>query len=202
MSQPSMFRQEYTAQAKTIQRLAATRNDLFSYNRVDWEVAPSPDSVYAPRATDPPPGSPDDDLVPESACDVSIPAAIKPWRMDIVVDQHSLLEVKNWQGGGAVKQVTDQLNCYAAKNRVKLGLTFPNDAELRGWGTTYLDAGGSVWCAWGDPQAGAGDGMSISDRPATTASAPIRTDGRVARRRRGRTATLTRRMPSTKRSTC
>lgn len=167
---PWKMRPEATAQALAMWTLAARRGDAPTPAgvscgsnpggrpcKVDWEVGPSrsPVPVVEP---------PRDPLDP---CDPDKPGFVKPgaWRIDIVADQRSIIEVKRWRGPATTGAVGNQLTCYVNRARDSLasggggGVEFRRSDELNllGWATPYnqvlpLDST-RVWCAWAPQEA-------------------------------------------------
>lgn len=133
------FRAEATAQARVIQRLSATRAGLPVSGAVQWEVAPAPDSRYAPDVDNPPdPPDPRD--------------WVRNWRIDVVADGAVLFEVKRWSPLAA-GQIQGQLDHYVSAAQT-VGVRLRPSNELAGWAETYLDDKAMVWCVWGGGTAG------------------------------------------------
>ncbi len=127
------LRKEATAQATTMKTLAFMLGDLDStrktmYERVDWEVGPQ-DSWQKDIPQEPP----DADLA-QDECE-----PLAPWRVDIVVDQARMLEVKAWKSGKGRGEVQRQLICYDTKAD-QLGVSFSPETALAGWATGYIAA--------------------------------------------------------------
>ena len=158
------YRQEATAQARTIQQLSSEiMNSPIPLpnaykDKVQWEVSPGPDPSYHPDdAIDLPEGCPSDGS----------------WRIDIVVDRSldpavpdggtiGVLEVKNWNGGAARALASSQLNCYIAKAAAthpnlaftrenSLNVVRPLVGRVAPWSRAYAEGNGSIWCVWADP---------------------------------------------------
>lgn len=151
-SRPSRFRPEATAQAQIIRYLATMKNDVGTFNRLQWEVAPKPDSQYAPDVSN-----------PNEPAEPANPAT--NWRIDIMTDQIGIIEVHRWSNAGPsgvtndvnVQRVTAQRVAGYVTSAHSIGIYNANaDAALSyaPWGQTYNDDKGISWCVWGDPDAG------------------------------------------------
>ncbi len=148
LSASNHARPEATAQALAIQFLRFRRLD-FGLQKVDWEVGPS-SSTDRSGTTPEPPGEPDD------PCDPEVPGFVKEghWRIDVVADQRSIIEVKRWEGPATTTNVNNQLNCYVTRAG-QLGVQFERSRELNAvsWAVPFLvPAEGPIWrsvhCAW------------------------------------------------------
>lgn len=169
------YRKEATAQARAIRRLSSTRhmldaplpNSMADVDEVQWEVAPAPDSTFAPDNTAEPPEPPDPAPLAPPNCDQDT-----AWRIDIATDRPNsvsndvvgMMEVKAWGLGLNVDAASSQLNCYKFKaeqyaSRFGTGIRFNRSTELNvpqldtghPWSEAYLGAVGEVWCVWADP---------------------------------------------------
>lgn len=148
------FRPEATAQARVIQELARTRGQVVGEvtgQRVQWELAPGPDSQYAPDAEDPsePPDPPDPDV---------------HWRIDVVVDDATILEVRRWSTH-APGDVDARLQNYRAQ-ALTFNIQFNRNGELnvRRWSRAYPDPVGAMWCVWADDNGGLHPGNVYFER--------------------------------------
>ena len=127
------YRPEATAQALVIKRLGLTRTE--------WEVGPE-DSYW-----NDPPDPPD-------------PRSYERWRIDVVVDKSTIIEVRRWSfrdGGNAV--ISDvqntRMNRYIREAELA-GVIFRPNSELRApvpWIQVYpvVGDGAVAWyCVWAD----------------------------------------------------
>ena len=190
------YRKEATAQARAIRRLSSVRHMLASplpntfsdMDQVQWEVAPAPDSTYAPDNTSEPPEPPDPAPLAPPNCDQNT-----GWRIDIATDDPKpvvnnvvgMMEVKDWALGTKIDEVNDQLNCYKFKGeqyagQFGTGIRFDRSTELNvpqldtghPWSESYLGAAGEVWCVWADPVVSAVTAGNIYFALATDATIP------------------------------
>ncbi|WP_421733640.1 hypothetical protein [Cellulomonas sp.] len=60
-----------------------------------------------------------------------------PWRIDIMVDESQIFEVKRWANGTNVAAVSNQLNGYVS-GAAGLGVAATASAELVGWADMFV----------------------------------------------------------------
>lgn len=161
LNEPGIARKEMSAQVMAMWTLAALRipPDVPTpfdegYRHIDWEVGANSDTERALRGVEPP-GEIDD------PCESGSPLGSARWRIDIVVDQRSIIEVKDWQQGLAQDDVDEQLQCYgdrgaALSPTVRFGLN--NTLQLIDWAMPFSvvipPAGPIIYCAFAGPKNG------------------------------------------------
>jgi Regulator of chromosome condensation (RCC1) repeat len=149
------YRQEATAQARTLQHLAILKDRAPRpledpvVSQVQWEVTPSPD-------TWPPDGAPESS---DPICQNGT-----KWRVDIVTDESGSggpvqgYEVEAWVGGAGRAEAKGQMDCYKTRMQAA-GVPMESGTDLmrEQWADSYIDTSQNVWCVWAD-QEGAGEG--------------------------------------------